>query len=399
VPGPGRLAGQELAAELGGLAVTHAFIQPAVLAGVPAGALPGVEHLMVGGEACPAELAGAWAPGRQLINGYGPTEATVFATMSEPLPAGGGPGGPGGPPIGRPVANTRAFVLDERLSLVPPGVTGELYLAGAGLARGYLGQAGLTAGRFVACPFGNPGQRMYRTGDLVRWRPDGQLEFLGRADDQVKLRGFRIELGEVRSVLARAPGVAQAAVLLREDRPGDKRLVGYAVPAAGQPEAGQPVTGSRLREWMAERLPDYMVPSAVVMLESLPVTVNGKLDRAALPAPDYQAGTAGEYAAPRTELERVMAELWAEILGVERVGIDDNFFDLGGHSLLATRLSSRIRSVLGMEVGIQDLFDAPTVAGLAARLAASGAKRVRRPALRPMRRQERDQGAVAEGAS
>jgi hypothetical protein len=215
----------------------------------------------------------------------------------------------------------------------------------------------------------------------------------------VKLRGFRIELGEVEAVLARAPGARQAAVLVREDRPGERRLVGYVVPAAsGQPGAGEPVEGGRLREWAAERLPDYMVPSAVVVLASLPLTVNGKLDRAALPVPDYRAGTAGEYAAPRTELERVIAGMWAELLGIDQVGVHDNFFELGGQSLLATRLISRVRSVLRMEVGIQDLFDAPTVAGLAARLAGRGSGRVR-PALRPMRRQEQDPGAVAEGAS
>jgi nonribosomal peptide synthetase DhbF len=394
LPPPGPLGEEALAGLVDDHAISHTWVPPTVLAAVTAGRLASVQTMTVGGEAVPAPLAAQWAAGRQMLVGYGPTECTVIATHYLARPADAQRSGP--LPIGRPIANTRVFVLDDWLRLVPAGVAGELYVAGAGLARGYLGRAGLTAERFVACPFGSPGERMYRTGDLVRWRGDGQLEFLGRADDQVKLRGFRVELGEVHSVLARAPGVRQAAVLVREERPGEKRLVGYVVPAAnGRPGAGEPVEGGRLREWVAERLPDYMVPSAVVVLASLPLTVNGKLDRAALPAPDYRV--AG-YVAPRTELERVMAEVWAEVLGVERVGIDDNFFELGGQSLLATRLISRIRSVLGMEAGIQDLFDVPTVAGLAARLAGGGSGRAR-PALRPMRRPEREPGPAAEGAS
>jgi amino acid adenylation domain-containing protein len=392
LPPPGPLGEDALAALVDDHAISHTWAPPAVLAAVPPGRLASVQTMTVGGEAVPAPLAARWAEGRQLLVGYGPTEYTITTTHYLARPADAQRTGP--LPIGRPIANTRVFVLDDGLSLVPPGVAGELYVAGAGLARGYLGRAGLTAGRFVACPFGSSGQRMYRTGDLVRWRSDGQLEFLGRADDQVKLRGFRVELGEVQSALARAPGVSQAAVLAREDRPGERRLVGYVVPATNRrPEAGEPGGGlavGPLREWVAERLPDYMVPSAVMVLASLPLTVNGKLDRAALPAPDY--GTAA-YAAPRTELERVMAGIWAEVLGVERVGIEDNFFDLGGQSLLATRLISRIQSVLGMQAEIQDLFDAPTVAGLAARLASRGTGRRSgraRPALRPMRRPERE---------
>ncbi|MBO0802120.1 MAG: amino acid adenylation domain-containing protein, partial [Nocardiopsaceae bacterium] len=384
VPSAGKLAGAELAEELAGLGVTDAFIQPAVLAGIPAGSLAGVRRLMLGGEVCPAGLVETWAPGRVMVNGYGPTEATVCATMTGPLSS-DRPGGEGVPPIGQPVAGARAYVLDERLRPVPPGVTGELYLAGPGLARGYLGRAGLTGERFVACPFPGegPGERMYRTGDLARWRGDGQLEFAGRADDQVKLRGFRIELGEVEAVLGGAPGVGRAAVLLREDRPGDKRLVGYVVPADGEQ-----VTGERVREWAAGKLPDYMVPSAVAVLDELPVTVNGKLDRAALPAPDYQAGAAGQYVAPRTPQEEILAQLFADVLGIGRIGVNDSFFDLGGDSLLGIRLISRVRAVMGAKLEIASVFEAPTPAQLADVLVRRGDGRVR-PVLAARPRPER----------
>ncbi|MFC5157090.1 phosphopantetheine-binding protein, partial [Streptomyces amakusaensis] len=241
--------------------------------------------------------------------------------------------------------------------LVPVGVTGELYVSGEGLARGYAGRAALTAGRFVADPYGPAGTRMYRTGDLARWRADGELEYVGRADDQVKVRGFRIELGEIEAALLALENIAQAAVAVRSDRPDDRRLVGYVVP-----RAGVVLEGAVVRRELARRLPDHMVPAAVVVLEGLPRTVNGKLDRQALPAPDFTTAITDD--APREPDEETLCRLFAEVLGVPRVGIHDSFFDLGGHSLLAARLISRIEGVLGVRFSVRDLFEWPSVAGL-----------------------------------
>ncbi|MER5866500.1 amino acid adenylation domain-containing protein [Kitasatospora sp. NPDC002040] len=305
----------------------------------------------------------------RMSNQYGPTEFTVTTTAADlgPEPS------PGAlPPIGRPAANTRVYVLDDRLNPVPIGATGELYLAGAGLARGYLNRPGLTAERFTACPCGAPGERMYRTGDLVRLRPDGQLAFAGRADQQVKIRGLRIELGEIEALLARHPEVGQVALLVREDRPGDKRLVAYLT-------ADRPLDPVELARHSARWLPQYMVPAAFVQLDRLPLTPNGKLDRRALPAPELPADRAGRE--PRDERERVLCAIYAEVLGQPAVSIDDSFFDLGGHSLLVTRLISRVRTALGAELTIKAVFEAPTVAELVTHLTGGT-----RPLLRPVER-------------
>ncbi|MEB4212389.1 non-ribosomal peptide synthetase, partial [Mycobacterium sp. 94-17] len=314
--------------------------------------------LMVAGEACGVEVVDRWGgPGRVLINAYGPTEATVYAALSAPLVAGSSV-----VPIGSPVVGAALFVLDKWLRPVSVGVVGELYVAGGGVACGYWGRGSLTASRFVACPFGDgvAGLRMYRTGDVVRWGADGQLQYLGRADEQVKIRGYRIELGEVQAALAALEGVVRAAVIAREDRPGDKRLVGYVTGTAEPAE---------LRAALAERLPGWMVPAAVVVLEALPLTANGKLDKRALPAPEYAGGV---YRAPSSPAEEILAGVFGQVLGLERVGVEDSFFDLGGDSLLAMRVVAAVNAGLGVHLSVGVLFEAPSVAQLALRVGEGG---------------------------
>ncbi|WP_156669714.1 thioester reductase domain-containing protein, partial [Mycobacterium sp. E3339] len=308
--------------------------------------------LVVAGEACPEEVVDRWAPGRTMLNLYGPTETTMCVAISAPLEPDSGT-----PPIGSPVPGAALFVLDASLRPVPTGVIGELYVAGAGMGYGYVRRAALTASRFVACPFGAPGTRMYRTGDLVCWAPDGQLRYLGRADEQVKIRGHRIELGEVRAVLAGLGGVEQAAVIAREDRPGDRRLVGY-VTGTADPAA--------LRAAAADRLPAYMVPAAVVVLDALPLTVNGKLDSRALPAPKYTDDD--RYRPPATPVQETLADIYAQVLGVPRVGVEESFFDLGGDSLSAMRLVAAIHATLGIPLPVRAVFDAPSVRSLSQQL-------------------------------
>ncbi|WP_182880432.1 non-ribosomal peptide synthase/polyketide synthase [Microbispora sp. H10949] len=326
-----------------------------VLAQSPVQTVPGM--VVVAGEALSPQVAGqirtAW-PGVEIANIYGPTETTVYATAGYSHPGEGGV-----PPIGAPIANTRAYVLDERLRPVPVGVPGELYLGGAGLARGYLNRPGLTAERFVADPFGDPGARMYRTGDVVRWSGDGRLVYLGRADHQVKIRGFRIELGEVEAALARHGSVADAVVVVREDG-GHRRLVAYLVPAPGAEVPASPV----LREFLRGILPDYMVPAAFVALDGLPLNVNGKLDRAALPAPDFGGDRSARRVAPRTPVEESLARIWSDVLGIDDIGVEDNFFELGGDSILSLQVVSRARQA-GLHLAAGDIFRHQTVAELA----------------------------------
>ncbi|MEC1595862.1 non-ribosomal peptide synthetase DhbF [Bacillus spizizenii] len=330
-------------------------------------------RVLVGGEALPSGLLQALQKLHcSVTNLYGPTETTIWsatAFLEEGLK--------GVPPIGKPIWNTQVYVLDNGLQPVPPGVVGELYIAGTGLARGYFRRPDLTAERFVADPYGPPGARMYRTGDQARWRADGSLDYIGRADHQIKIRGFRIELGEIDAVLAKHPDIEQAAVVVREDQPGDKQLVAYVVAASA-------IDTADLRRYVGASLPDYMVPAAFMEMDELPLTPNGKLDRKALPAPDFSTSVSDR--GPRTPQEEILCDLFAEVLGLARVGIDDSFFELGGHSLLAARLMSRIREVMGAELGIAKLFDEPTVAGLAAHLDQAQSAR---PALQRAERPER----------
>jgi amino acid adenylation domain-containing protein len=351
------LPGPELLRTLTDHAVTVATIPPSALAVLPHEALPLLRTVVVAGEACSEDLVARWAPGRSFINAYGPTEASVCATMGACAPSGGKPS------IGKPMSNVRVYVLDARRNPVPVGVPGELYIGGIGLARGYLNRPELTSERFVAGALPEePGGRLYRTGDLCRFRPDGDIDFIGRIDHQVKVRGFRIELGEIEAALAEQPGVRDAAVLAREDVPGDTRLVAYVVL-----EAGAGVSVVELKQRLRDRLPDYMVPATIVELAAMPLSPNGKVDRKALPAPDAGAGAGEEreQGEARGPIVDALATIFADVLRRDAVGVRDGFFELGGHSLLATQVIARVREAFGVEVPLRALFEAPSPAALA----------------------------------
>lgn len=340
-------------------AITTVTLPPSVLSLLPAEDLPALETLISAGEACSPDIVARWAPGRRFVNGYGPTEATVgpmLCVIDELSPAASRV------PIGRPIDNTQVYLLDRDLQPVPVKVPGELYVGGVGVARGYWRRPMLTADKYLPDPFSDePGARLYKTGDLARFLPDGEVEFLGRIDYQVKVRGFRIELGEVGALLRQHPALQAAVVLAREDSPGDKRLVAYVVPQdEPPPDAGE------LRDYLAQKLPDYMVPSAFVTLKALPLTPNGKVDRQALPAPNgRRPDLVGSFVAPRDALEVQLTRLWEDILNVRPIGVKDDFFELGGHSLLALRLMAQIEQRLDRELSLAMLFQEATIEHLA----------------------------------
>jgi len=334
-----------------------------------AGKLLPRKYLIFGGETLTPKLLDkieALHPNCEILNHYGPTETTVGSLTLKLKEYDWRKAKLGSIPIGRPIQNTQVYVLDANLEPVPIGVIGELYIAGAGVTAGYLGQAEKTAERFIKNPFSTePQATMYRTGDLARYGADGNIEFLGRGDDQVKVRGFRIELGEIEAVLARHVGVKQVVVLAREDGQGEKRLLAYVAPIR-EPGSAAPITGEQLLAYLKQQLPDYMVPQAVVILPKLPLNANGKIDRQALPEPE-QAQAARAYVAPRTVTEETVVAIWAEVLRREpgKISVDDNFFDLGGHSLLATQVISRLRERFSVEIPMRAMFDQPRVSGLA----------------------------------
>lgn len=351
------LPGAALLATLEREQISIATFPPSALAALPDAELPKLRVATVAGEACPAEVVSRWAKGRAFFNLYGPTEATIWVSAARCEPDGGAPN------IGRPIANTRIYLLDPQRQPVPIGVAGELCIAGVGLARHYLYRPELTDEQFVPDPFDRtPGARLYRSGDLARHRPDGAIEFLGRIDHQVKLRGYRIEPGEIEAALAAHPEVREAVVLAREDPPGRSWLVAYVTPRG----AREALDAADLRWSLRERVPDYMVPARFVVLDEMPLTLNKKIDRKALPAGDGRwPGSDLDFVAPRDDLERVLAGIFAEALRVERVGTEDNFFELGGDSLLATRIVSRLREAFRADLSIPDLFRAGHVGALA----------------------------------
>ncbi|HEX8437261.1 amino acid adenylation domain-containing protein, partial [Archangium sp.] len=364
--------GPDLARLLREQRITSVMLTPSVLEVTPAEELPLLETVLSGGEACNPRLTKRWGAGRRFINAYGPTEITVCATLATCEP------GASVTPLGPPIGGARLYVLDAELRPVALGVRGELYVGGAGVSRGYYGRPELTAERYLSDPFSDePGARMYRTGDVVRWMPDGQLEFFGRADEQVKLRGFRIELGEIEAALRAESSVGEAVVVLRKRAEGDPWLVAYVVPRAGGPAP----SARELRERLRERLPEYMVPAAFVPLEALPLNTSGKVDRKALPAPEQARETPSAHEPPRTPVERALAEVWAQVLGHERVGIHDDFFELGGDSILAIRIISRAGAA-GIRLTAKQLFSQPTIARLAAVIGSAPEAPVQEPVAR-----------------
>jgi amino acid adenylation domain-containing protein len=378
------LSGEALGRELHEQAITAIAIPPSLLDTVEELDLPALRSIIVGGEACSGATARRWAAGRRLVNAYAPTEATIYATVA-PCSDDAAEA----PPIGRPIAGMEAHLLDERGEVAPRGEVGELCLGGVGVARGYLNRPELTAERFVPNPFGPPGSRLYRSGDLARALPDGNLQFVGRADTQVKVRGHRIELGEIEAVLGRCPAVQTAAVMARDDG-ADRRLVAYVVR-----RSGETIGARELRQRLAASLPDYMVPTAFVFLAAMPMTPTGKVDRRALPAPDRaRPELSSDLVLPATPLERSVARIWSELLGLDGIGVHDDLFELGGHSLLAAQIVSHVRQDLGVELPLRDVFDHPTVAGLAARLealaAAAGGTLGKTGRLPPIERAPRD---------
>jgi len=335
--------------------ITHITLPPSVLAVLPESELPTLQTIIVAGEACAVELMQQWAVGRNFFNAYGPTEASVCTTIAKCGPNDQKVG------IGRPISNVQVYVLDQNLQPLPVGVPGELHIGGAGLARGYLHRGDLTQQKFIPNPFDEKANsRLYKTGDLARYLADGNIEYLGRIDNQVKIRGFRIELGEIEATLNQHEHVQTSCVSAREDTCGEKRLVAYVVPA----KEVTPKT-NELRGFLKEKLPEYMVPSGFVVLESLPLTPNGKIDRRALPQPDFSSQSSDQYVAPRTPTEEILALVWAQVLHVAQVGVYDNFFTLGGHSLLVTQLVSRIRDIFKVEISLRELFNSATLAELA----------------------------------
>ncbi|HEY5954559.1 MAG TPA: amino acid adenylation domain-containing protein, partial [Terrimicrobiaceae bacterium] len=356
------LPGPALAQFLKTRRVNVALIPPSLLRLLPPiEEFPDLETLVSGGEVCTTELVQRWAPGRRFLNAYGPTEATVCVTLGECRACTDSP-----PDIGRPLKNMRAYILSDCLEPVPIGVPGELCIGGVGVAIGYLNRPELSAERFVADPFANePGDRIYRTGDRVRYRNDGCIEYFGRMDDQVKVRGYRIELGEIENAILDQAGVAQAAAKVITDEDQERRLVAYVVPhrdADGAEDVrALELNLTALREGLLRRLPDYMIPSAFVVLDKLPLTPNGKIDRHALPAPERSVEV---YRAPRTPQEEILCEIFANLLSVERVGIDDDFFELGGHSLLALQMVMTLRNILHVEIPVTALFEHPTIVDL-----------------------------------